>query len=172
VTQNETITALYEQNQYRIRFYDGEELLKETRVAHGESVKYPNSLEKEGYIFVGWNHSLVSITETLDINAIYERITYTIQFLDENREILDSIEVGYHDAFTVIDPPEKEGYTFSGWFMDGKAIPDTTLVAVSDMDIVALYAIKSEEKGCNQINLFVISGLLMVVFILRKRRYN
>lgn len=171
VMQDETITAIYEQNQYRVRFYDGEDLLKEMYVEHGGNVEYPDSLEKEGYMFVGWDHSLVSITETIDIKAIYERIKYTIQFLDENSKIIDAIEVDYHDEFTLMNPPEKEGYTFSGWSADGKTITATTLVAVSDMDIVASYMIKSEEKGCNQINLFYVSGLLMVIFILRKRRY-
>lgn len=170
-TQEETIKALYELNQYRVRFFDGEELLKEVDAFHGDSVEYVDSLEKEGYIFLGWDQNFQSITENMDIHAIYERIKYTIRFLDENEELIKAMEVEVFEEFSLISSPEKEGYTFVGWKINGNIISDTTLTATSDIDIVASYEVKEEEKGCNQPNLYYGCGLLMVVFILRKRKY-
>ncbi|HOE06154.1 MAG TPA: family 10 glycosylhydrolase [Bacilli bacterium] len=172
-TQEETITALYERNQYRVRFFNGNELLKEVDVFHGDSVSYTDALEKEGYTFLGWDRDLQWITESIDVHAIYEKIKYTIRFLDENKELIKTLEVEAFEEFHLISSPEKEGYRFVGWKVDGEIISNTTLVATRDMDIVASYEVKeiNEGKGCNQINLYHVIGLCMVVFVLRKRKY-
>ena len=177
--QDEIITACYEINQYRVRFFDGDQLLKEINVAHGSQAEYPDSeeseysdsLEKEGFTFIKWDYDLQTITEDIDVHAIYEKIKVKIQFLDENNEIIKTIEVDYQEEFTLITPPEKEGYVFTGWSFNNELVTNSTMIADSDMEFVASYEIK-EEKGCNQINLLTISGLLMVAFILRKRKYS
>jgi hypothetical protein len=93
--------------------------------------------------------------------------------LDENKELIKTLEVEAFEEFHLISSPEKEGYRFVGWKVDGEIISNTTLVATRDMDIVASYEVKEikEGKGCNQINLYHVLGLCMVVFVLRKRKY-
>ncbi|HKM29687.1 MAG TPA: family 10 glycosylhydrolase [Bacilli bacterium] len=171
VTQDEVITALYRINSYRVQFFDGEILLKEIDVNYGETPEYDETLIKEGHIFMGWNQVLSPIFSDTDFVAVFTSIKYTIRFVDEDQKLIDSLEIGHGEEFRLINPPTREGYTFSGWRINGKIVEDKTMVALINLDITALYAAQEVVKGCQQTNLSYISGLLMIAIVLRKKRY-
>lgn len=56
---------------YTVRFYDGENLLSEQQVAHGETAVPPDTT-KEGYSFFGWEPSSLVITEDTDFYGIWD----------------------------------------------------------------------------------------------------
>ena len=70
-----TITANYSIATYRVRFFDSitNQRLSTVYVQHGSSVTPPTPPEHEGYTFVGWDHDLDCITESVDIYTIYQQ---------------------------------------------------------------------------------------------------
>lgn len=84
--------------------------------------------EKEGFIFLGWSLApsgdvILKLNDLTPsdylLYAIWTRadLTYTLQwFVDD--EIVDEKMLNVGEAIAPIETPEKEGYTFSGWYLD------------------------------------------------------
>ena len=116
VTDNITVTAQYQINRYRVRFFDYDDTL-----LHTDSVEYqsaavaPADPYHVGYTFVGWDKEFNSITADLDIYAQYEmgeERDMTIVFcngIDGNEIQSQSISIKLPQA------PEIEGFTFLYW---------------------------------------------------------
>ena len=116
VTDNITVTAQYQINRYRVRFFDYDDTL-----LHTDSVEYqsaavaPTDPYRAGYTFIGWDKEFNSITADLDIYAQYEmgeERDMTIVFtngIDGNEIQSQSISIKLPQA------PEIEGFTFLYW---------------------------------------------------------
>ena len=116
VTDHMTVTAQYQINRYRVRFFDYDETL-----LHTDSVEYqsaavaPADPYRTGYTFIGWDKELSSITADLDIYAQYE--------IGENRDMtivftnsIDGNEIHSQSISIKLPPaPEIEGFTFLYW---------------------------------------------------------
>lgn len=116
VTDHMTVTAQYQINRYRVRFFDDDTLLKTDSVEYQSAAIAPANPYHEGYTFIGWDQAFDSITADLDIYAQYEigeDRDITIVFTnaeDNNSEILSQ-------SITIKIPlaPEIEGFTFVKW---------------------------------------------------------
>ena len=117
VTDHMTVTAQYQINRYRVRFFDYDNtLLKTDSVEYQAAATAPANPYREGYTFIGWNQELDSITADLDVHAQYEfgeDRDMTIVFTnseDNNSEI-------YSQSLTIKVPaaPEIVGFTFLYW---------------------------------------------------------
>jgi hypothetical protein len=93
---------------------DGETYATDS-IAYGAEITLIDSPEKEGYTFGGWSDAPetmpaedIIITGAFTVN--YYKVTYIV---DGETYATDSI--AYGAEITLIDSPEKEGYTFSGW---------------------------------------------------------
>lgn len=58
---------------HRVRFFDREGCISEQRVIDGKPAKEPYCPDSELYRMIGWNKSFKSVTEDMDVNAIYIR---------------------------------------------------------------------------------------------------
>lgn len=130
--------------QEHCRFFNESVQLYETDVKKGDNVKYKGRLPtKSGtggfYTFSGWDKSLENIQADTDFNAqfSFEAKTYTVTYLDYNRAVIKSEEVGFGLYST---PPsnvpdvvkEAEVLSFAYWDKDPttkKIISDTTFTA-------------------------------------------
>lgn len=88
-------------------------------------------LSKNGYVFLGWTKEVVGSeiiedvtsievgnTGDLIIKARWEVVSYTLNFVTNNGEEIESQTINYRD---VIIPPSdltKTGYIFDGWYLD------------------------------------------------------
>lgn len=77
VMEDRTVYAAYTQNvrYYTVRFYDDATLMKEEQVAYGSVATEP-STSKEGYNFIGWTPSDLTIYADTDFYGTWEESTY------------------------------------------------------------------------------------------------
>ena len=77
ITADKTVYAAYTTSlvYYTVRFYDGETLMQESQVAYGATATQPD-IRKEGYTFVGWTPSDLTITGNIDFYGTWEEAVY------------------------------------------------------------------------------------------------
>lgn len=116
-----------------------------------EDIKEPLAPEKEGYKFIGWYYNnkkynfSQQLNEDITLEARYEKKqkeTYQIAIeINGKKYNYQTTEDG---ILTNIKTPEKEGYTFIGWY-EGENLIDITLPFTKNSTITAKF-IKNEKK--------------------------
>lgn len=108
-----------------------------------------NNPEKVGYTFTGWTGSNGETEEvnvtistntkgTLDFKANYDINTYNVAYAVDNQVVYtDTVE--YNTTTTAPANPEKEGYTFTGWSIDGENEFDFTTSITDDITLNAMF---------------------------------
>lgn len=71
--ENLTVDAVLSINVYTVTFVDGFDgsVIAEVSVEHGSNVTAPAAPAHDGYVFTGWNGSLVNVTENRTVTAEY-----------------------------------------------------------------------------------------------------
>lgn len=118
IRQNTTLSALWIQNTYTVRFFDHDG----TQIGSGQVVSYglnaiaPSSPTRTGYTFSGWSGGiLTNITRDIDLLAQYTINQYTITFDSNSGSAVAPITANYGSSVTPPVSPTRTGYTFSGW---------------------------------------------------------
>jgi hypothetical protein len=133
VTENLTVTAMYEINIYKVTLDDGDgTILSSQTVEHGSAATEPTEPTREGYTFISWDKAFDEVTENLTVTAVYEINTYTITFVDHDGTELSVHTVRHGGAATAPTEPTREGYTFTNWDV---AFDNVT----SDLTVTAVY---------------------------------
>ncbi|MCW3490309.1 leucine-rich repeat protein [Dethiobacter alkaliphilus] len=143
ITEDLEVTALYSLNSYQATFrdYDGS-LLNEETVSHGNDATAPSEPTREGYTFTGWDSDYTSITEDLEVTALYSLNSYQATFRDYDGSLLKEETVSHGNDATAPSEPTREGYTFTGWDSDYTSITE-------DLEITALYKINQYTINFN-----------------------
>ena len=138
ITDNLTVTAQYQINRYRVRFFNYDDtLLKTDSVEYQSAATAPAAPYRKGYTFIGWDKVFDSITSDLDIYAQYEmgedrNMTIVFTNTEEyNNEI-------YSQSIIIKMPPvpEIEGFTFLYWQPVAEPINNViTIQAIYEADI-------------------------------------
>ena len=136
VTDHMTVTAQYQINRYRVRFFDDDTLLKTDFVEYQSAAVAPANPYHEGYTFIGWDQAFDSITSDLDVYAQYE--------MGEDRDMIivftnsnDDSEV-LSQSITIKIPaaPEIAGFTFLYWQPVAEPITNViTIQAIYEADV-------------------------------------
>jgi len=129
VTVTAKFRALYV---YTVSFdTDGGSIVDDIKVTEGDSFELPAGPTKAGYKFLGWyyNNELLTEgfvpTEDVVIVAEYRELAvYTVEFIDEDGNPIDSIEVLEGEVFTLPEAAVKDGYIFIGWFYEDELITE------------------------------------------------
>lgn len=83
--------------------------------------------QREGYTFGGWYLDAETFNNEYKGEALSESVTvyakwtineYTISFETNGGSPVDSISADYGEQITAPNSPEREGYSFEGWFVD------------------------------------------------------
>ena len=132
-----TITAQWSINTYRLvlNFVNGSE--PEVRhIAFNDSIEYPESAEKEGHTFVGWD-SEVERMPSHDITATAQWTVnnYTLTFIFGNGDEAEVKTVQFNELINYPEEIAKEGHTFDKWNETLEAMP------AHDLTIEALWSV-------------------------------
>ena len=137
VTDHMTVTAQYQINRYRVRFFDDNTLLKTDSVEYQSAAIAPANPYHEGYTFTGWDQAFDSITSDLDVYAQYEMgedrdmtIVFTNSEDNDNEILSQSITIKIPAA------PEIAGFTFLYWQPVAEPITNViTIQAIYEADV-------------------------------------
>lgn len=148
------ITAHYEVNKYDVTFVDDGDT--DVEVEHGKKVTAP-ATGKTGYTFDGWYTSATeqtdatkfdfntAITGAITLYAKYTANSYTVSINENGGSFANaadkSVTVSYDGTYTLATPT-REGYTFTGYTVDGDEFPTSgTYTRDGNVRIVANWTI-------------------------------
>lgn len=166
--ENTTVYADYENEYFRVYFYDGDKLYASNRVASNSLVFKPvTNPTKENYEFMGWYLNGLKfdfqtpITESISLEARYKRtnsvtITYHYNNADYDIEIDEfSInQIGSKVELPILSWNQR--HKFAGWYLDAELSKEVDFENVPDYD-VELYA-KWEIGGRLRITFYTNGG--------------
>ncbi|MDD4070044.1 MAG: dockerin type I repeat-containing protein, partial [Candidatus Izemoplasmatales bacterium] len=135
IVQNTTITALFTgvQRYYTVTFYGQDNIVLNTQVVEYMSdavdpvPSLPFEIVDENYVYAitGWDKDYKSVTQDLDIYAIYSTTAryLTVKFYDSYNVLISEQTVEYgHPAIAPIDQVKDSDefyrYNFTGWDQD------------------------------------------------------
>ena len=121
VQSNLSVYPEYAVNQYRVRFYDGNQIVKEQLVEHGQDAIAP-LMAKEGHVFAGWNQSLSAITSAIDVEASWTKELYDVFFYLPSGEVLSHQSIAYMEQATPPVYTPSEGIQFVAWDQDYESV--------------------------------------------------
>ena len=146
-TGNKNFTAKWKVITYSITYIVDnkvDSVTKYTIETETESVDFPTAPEKEGYTFKGWyeNGKLVEKIEITEDNignrifyAEWEVRTYSITYIVDNQSYSVDEKYATYNIETGLDAlpaaPEKEGYTFEGWYNNAAFEGDAVMVILA-----------------------------------------
>ena len=116
--ENITLLASWKINQYKVRFFNGDELYAEYDLDYGSEIQYPANPSKAGWTFLGWTSEYTGETVpagTVVYTAQWKQTIVKVRFVFWNDNIVE-YEYKPGEKITVIpNIPEREGYKFIGW---------------------------------------------------------
>ena len=141
------VYPVYEIMTYTVTFYDFNKTVVKTEIVnYGEKANGVALPEIEGYNFVGWDKEFTNVISNLDVNPIYEIITFTVKFYDFDKNLIKTETVNYGSNAVGVYNLTKEGYEFIGW--------DKSLTNVlSDLDVYPVF-----EQIIYVVNFYDIEG--------------
>ncbi len=175
ITSDLEINAIFNEikKTYTISFKVNGRNYSTQTLEYGATIVYPEDPVKEGYVFIGWDSDVTTVTSSLTINAIFEQLPeyYTVKFYIDG-QIYDEQQVAPFNAATKPADPLKENYNFTGWDKDFSNI-------TSDLDINAIFEEipaptpdpnkKDDKGGCFSGSIINLSLLVIAIYIFRKR---
>ncbi len=130
ITSNTVISAEYKQivRSYTVKFFVDDTCIKSVSALYGSSVEAPSQPVKvlnDGYTyeFVRWDKDFDNIVESIEVNAIFDKIanTFTVKYVNWDGTLLytDSVESGGKSTYVgdtpTREPNDKYTYQFVGW---------------------------------------------------------
>ena len=145
VADNITLKATWTINKYTVKFNtNGGNSISDQTIDYKGKVTKPNDPEKEGYKFLGWEYNGntydfdTEITSDITLTAIWKKY-YTVSFdLDDGTGSINSVNVVEGNKLEKPSDPEKEGYIFTGWTLNGN-IYDFDTKITSDITLKATW---------------------------------
>lgn len=143
-------------NSYQATFYTdttGSEVYTTEELSYGGTVSMPDDPEREDYKFNYWVNAAgkaydFNKTVTGSVNLYASWLAYfTVTFQADNGE--DDVTETVLEGNTVSAPsdPEREGYTFAGWYTEDGAEYDFTAAVSADLVLTAVWTEATEDEG-------------------------
>ena len=144
---NRSFTANWDINVYNVEFVlENGTLIESVAVNHGDSAIAPTPPEIEGFVFDKWDVDFSNVTSHLTITALYRIRTYTVSFIVEGQEIEPMVVE--HGRYVELPIPERSGYNFIGWYLNGYPF-DGTMPIVDDIELEARWSVIEDEIDNN-----------------------
>ncbi|MDO4542974.1 MAG: InlB B-repeat-containing protein [Clostridia bacterium] len=124
IRDNMTIKARFAPKSFTVVYVDWENasVAMQTDLTYGSAIDTPTPEDREGFNFIGWKdadgNTVGSVTKSLILYAQYEKKVYTVQFLDEEGNIVSEQQVSHGDAATAPELNLAEGTYLESWSDD------------------------------------------------------
>ena len=139
-----TISGTFTPQQYRATYYVDDKYYYNTKYGYGEDILLIDEPEKEGYTFSGWRiEGFEEMPETmpaqdLKIVGYFTANTYAVNYI-VNNEVYATDSIAYGERIILREEPTKEGYTFSGWKVEGfENIPQN--MPAKDITVIGIFS--------------------------------
>lgn len=118
----------------RVSFYDGPKLIETKEDMPDSDILLPDPPEKSGYVFSGWSldGKMISLSEkTISLppsekeyrfSASWEKKPMTVSFYSEGSLYKENTACLHGEEYQYPDVPERDGYSFSGWMLNGDTV--------------------------------------------------
>lgn len=164
VTCDMTVTALYAVKTCTVFFTDWDgTVLKTQEVNYGEAAEAPQAPSREGYTFTGWSGDYTNVTESRILMAQYERLSFTVRFVDYDGTELSSQSVFWGEAAAAPEAPAREGYTFTGWDADFSNIRKDLTVTAQYRFVLSFADVSETDWFCEDVRWAVENGIFQGV---------
>ncbi|MCQ2446008.1 MAG: InlB B-repeat-containing protein, partial [Clostridia bacterium] len=147
VTDDVILFAVWAIDTFEVTFMDGEDVIKSAVVDYGTKLTAPALGEKEHYTLTGWQDAdgvywdfdADVVTTDLTLYAVWAIDTFDVTYFVDGAPY-QSLTVDYGTLLTAPDDPEKEHYTFDGWFTAEDEKWDFDTPIESDLDLYAKFS--------------------------------
>ena len=137
ITGNSVFKAKWNVNSYKISYtVDGAAYGEPDTVKYGSTIVLRDEPTKTGYVFSGWSSEYsVMPAKDITISGTFAPAEYTVK-LDYNYDgkADDSFRATYDDTYSGLaqyESPEREGFTFGGWFLGDNEVKSTDKVTIT-----------------------------------------
>ncbi len=117
VTQDVTLTAVFEINVYTVTFIYGDNQQDIQQIEYLSSATAPTDTDKVGYTFLNWDADYSKVSGNLTVKALYSKEIYSVNFYDGANRV-DAQKIEYEGTPLLPATPSKAGHVFLGWFLD------------------------------------------------------
>ena len=135
-------------NKYTVTFKDYNDIvLKKQIIEEGSNAIAPEVPSRYGYEFIGWDKDYKNVKENLLVVAQYKELDkYIVSFNSNSNILIEPIEV--YKGYNISKPidPSKEGYEFSGWYLNN-VIYDFESPVMDNLLLEAKWVLYSEEHN-------------------------
>jgi uncharacterized repeat protein (TIGR02543 family) len=146
ITADTSITVIFTRLAYLVIFRVDGSPVKNEMVSYGQSATAP-TVNVEGYVFLEWDKLFDHITEAIEVNAVLTPITYNLT-LYANGGVFDgqsdshSWDAPYQSTINYTANPIRNGYQFSGWYLNEEGTGNPVNLANYTMPLggLVLYA--------------------------------
>ena len=122
-----TITGTFAINKYLVTFKIGDEVITSDSLEYKSVIVAPEAPTKEGHTFNGWGEVADSVpAHNLTYNGGYSVNSYLLTYVVDG-DTIKSDSITYGTTITLLEEPQKEGYTFSGWSEVPEVMPASNL---------------------------------------------
>lgn len=121
---------------YTVSFYDmNGKLINSQQVTQGENAVVPDAPEIEGYTFIGWDNDTTKVNAARNVNAIYQKKSYSVVFVDWETDFISMERYEHGDLISIPSTAEVEGKTLINW----RGIDESNPIATHDCVYIAEY---------------------------------
>ncbi|MBQ9101422.1 MAG: InlB B-repeat-containing protein [Paludibacteraceae bacterium] len=135
---NDTFYAKYQVLRYSLTFMDKESqtIYQSDSLDFGSEVKVPESPEKEGYTFAGWDIDVPAVMPSVNIiiYATWSKNHYALSYYGYDSTLIKTDSIVYNEEIEAIEEPTREGHSFIGW---EPTLSET--MPANDIDVYATY---------------------------------
>lgn len=135
VTGDATYDAIYDFDREKrtITFKDWDDsVIAVVVVDYKTTATCPITPSRDDYSFSRWDKDLTSVTENMEVKAIYEDLLL-VKFVDYNGSVISVQRVAYGTAAVAPSEPTRKNYQFKGWDKDFSYV-------IEDIVITAQYS--------------------------------
>ena len=109
------ISGSFATNTYLLTYMVDGQVYQQSHVVYGTTITPLDVPTKEGYTFWGWSDIPATMPAgNVTIEGYFTVNSYKLTYMVDG-EVFYEVDVAYGTSLPVIDAPQREGYTFTGW---------------------------------------------------------